>query len=80
MAEPTRLVLRRIRPARNERRFYHLEVMTDLFGTILLHRQWGRIGTDGRTRRDPYPDEASAVGALTLVAARKIRRGYRSLP
>lgn len=37
--------LGRVRPERNEWRFYRMEVCPDLFGRALLLRQWGRIGT-----------------------------------
>lgn len=75
----SRIALQRIRPERNERRFYRMEVMTDLFGTVLLLRRWGRIGTDGRQRDEPFMDETAAVAALDLWAARKLRRGYRKI-
>jgi predicted DNA-binding WGR domain protein len=32
------------------RRFYLLDVQPDLFGGVLLVKQWGRIGTQGRIR------------------------------
>lgn len=76
MEPATSLTLRRLRPDRNERRFYRLGITTDLFGTILLFRNWGRIGTDGRRRFDVYPDEEEARVALSRIAARKRRRGY----
>ena len=50
--------LARIRPERNEWRFYRMEVWPDLFGRALLLRQWGRIGTEGRRRLDPTPIRA----------------------
>jgi predicted DNA-binding WGR domain protein len=75
-----KLALKRIQPEQNMRRFYRMEVVTDLFGTILLQRRWGRIGTDGRLRCDPYPDIAAALSALTMLAERKRRRGYVQLP
>lgn len=77
MATPPCLTLRRICPERNERRFYRLDITTDLFGAILLRRCWGRIGTDGRCRHDPYPDLLAARAALEALARRKQRRGYR---
>lgn len=76
----TGVALRRIRPERNERRFYRMDVATDLFGTAVLMRNWGRIGTHGRLRSDPYPDEAAARAALLALAAAKRRRGYRDWP
>lgn len=71
------LSLTRIRAERNERRFYRLGLVIDLFGTILLRRQWGRIGTDGRCRHDAYATAAAAEDALARLAAAKLRRGYR---
>ena len=49
---PDAASLTRIRPERNEWRFYRMEVWPDLFGRALLVRQWGRIGTEGRRRQD----------------------------
>ena len=74
---PERVALARIRPERNERRFYRLEVWPDLFGRPQLARIWGRIGTSSRLRVDPYPDLGSALDALADLARAKRRRGYR---
>jgi predicted DNA-binding WGR domain protein len=76
----TGLALRRIRPEFNERRFYRMEIATDLFGTILLMRNWGRIGTDGQRRSEPFPDVTAAAQALNRLAAAKRRRGYIEFP
>ena len=75
-AEAASLV--RVRPERNEWRFYRMEVWPDLFGRALLLRQWGRIGTEGRRRLDPYPDPGTAVNALAELASAKRRRGYQN--
>jgi predicted DNA-binding WGR domain protein len=80
MHASTTLSLRRIRPERNERRFYRMEVTVDLFGTVLLLRNWGRIGTDGRRRQKPFPNAEAAEAALTRLATMKRRRGYREVP
>ena len=74
---PETVALTRIRPDRNEWRFYRMEVWPDLFGRALLVRQWGRIGTEGRRRLDPHPDAGAAVNALADLARRKRRRGYQ---
>jgi predicted DNA-binding WGR domain protein len=68
----------RIRPERNEWRFYRMEVWPSLFGGALLARQWGRIGTKGRIRLDLYPDAAAARQALAALARVKLRCGYRA--
>jgi hypothetical protein len=59
------LVLHRIDPEQGIRRFYSLMIERDLFGTVRLVRNWGRIGTNGQ--------------ALEAVARVKRRRGYRDL-
>jgi len=77
---PETVALTRIRPDRNEWRFYRMAVWPDLFGRALLARQWGRIGTEGRVRLDPHPDAGAAIDALAQLARAKRRRGYRDQP
>jgi predicted DNA-binding WGR domain protein len=72
----TTLHLRRVDPARNMRRFYRLDVQPDLFGGVLLVKEWGRIGAQGRTVAERYDDEALAADALQRQAERKKRKGY----
>jgi predicted DNA-binding WGR domain protein len=67
----------RVRPERNEFRYYRMEIWPDLFGRALLLRQWGRIGTEGRRRLDPHPDPGAAINALAALARQKRRRGYQ---
>ena len=71
------VTLRRIDPAKNMARFYAMEVQLDLFGAIMLMRQWGRLGTGGRIAGEPYASVALAVTALERQAKRKRRRGYQ---
>ena len=70
------LVLRRIRPDHNERRFYVLVMTADLFGDVVLMRQWGRIGTGGKQRLDRHNNLASAADSFERLARSKRRRGY----
>ena len=77
---PDMVALTRIRPERNEWRFYRMAVWPDLFGRALLARQWGRIGTAGRIRLDPHPDAGAASNALARLARAKRRRGYQDRP
>ncbi len=74
---PESVALARIRPEKNERRFYYLEIWPDLFGRTMLVRRWGRIGTSGRQRLDPHPDAGAALNALAEFVRAKRRRGYR---
>jgi predicted DNA-binding WGR domain protein len=71
------IVLRRIEPHRNMRRFYALTLQPDLFGTVSIVKEWGRIGQPGMVRHEVYSDEAAAQAALVLRMQKKIGRGYR---
>jgi predicted DNA-binding WGR domain protein len=42
------LVLLRVDPEQGFPRFYSLMIKRDLFGTVRLVRNWGRIGTNGQ--------------------------------
>jgi predicted DNA-binding WGR domain protein len=74
----TALHLRRTDPARNMCRFYRLDIQPDLFGRVLLMKQWGRVGTHGRMVAESYESEDLAAVALQQQAERKRRRGYMS--
>lgn len=71
------LVLHRVDPSVNMRRFYTLSLENSLFGDILLVRRWGRIGTHGRVRFDWFDNPADAANELTRIASVKARRGYQ---
>lgn len=74
---PEMVALTRIRPDRNERRYYRIEIWADLFGRTALARIWGRLGSSSRLRLDPYPDIGTAIDALAKLAKAKRRRGYQ---
>lgn len=71
------IALTRIRPERNEWRFYRLDLRPDLFGQICLVRQWGRVGRTDPCRLDPFPDPVHAARARDQLAATRRRRVYR---
>jgi predicted DNA-binding WGR domain protein len=73
------LVLHRIDPEQRVARFYALMIERDLFGTVRLVRNWGRIGTNGQERVEVFASEDEAGQALAAIAAAKRRRGYRDL-
>jgi predicted DNA-binding WGR domain protein len=68
--------LRRIDSTRNMRRFYRLDVLPDLFGAVLLMKEWGRIGARGRVVAERYDTEALAAVAMQRQDERKRQRGY----
>jgi predicted DNA-binding WGR domain protein len=71
------LTLHRIDPAKRMARFYAMDVQRDLFGSIVLVKEWGRIGAHGRRVGEPHATEALAFAALRRHAERKRRRGYQ---
>lgn len=73
-AEP--LHLRRIDAARNMRRLYALSTQPTLFGETSLIRNWGRIGTSGKTMMQTFDGRAEAIEAFACVERAKRRRGY----
>ncbi len=73
------LVLRRIDSDQGVARFYSLLIERDLFGTIRLVSNWGRIGTHGRELAEVFATEIEAGEALEALARAKRRRGYRDL-
>jgi predicted DNA-binding WGR domain protein len=73
------LVLHRIDPEHRVRRFYSLMIERDLFGTVRLVRNWGRIGTNGQELVEIHEDEIGAGKALEALAQSKRQRGYRDL-
>lgn len=77
---PSNLMLRRYEPAKNIRRFYYMTVQRDLFGGATLVREWGRIGSSGQVRVEPFADEGLAVDALAEIVRQKRRRGYMDRP
>lgn len=73
---PDQLLLRRIDPAQSMKRFYLMTVQRDLFGSVSLVREWGRIGSPGTVALDHFADEGLAVDALVSLAKAKRKRGY----
>ncbi|MFC1456399.1 WGR domain-containing protein [Microvirga arabica] len=73
------LVLHRIDPEQGIRRFYSLMIERDLFGTVRLVRNWGRMGASGQELVEIHTNEIEAGKALEAVARAKRRRGYLEL-
>jgi predicted DNA-binding WGR domain protein len=73
------LVLHRIEPEQGIRRFYSLMIERDLFGTIRLVCNWGRIGTPGQEMATEFPTEGEAREAMEALAQDKRRQNYQDL-
>ena len=72
------VMLRRIDPEHGMARYYSLMIERDLFGTVRLVCNWGRIGTKGQELVEIHADEIAAGQALDAVAWAE-RWGYRDL-
>lgn len=68
--------LRRFDATRNMRRFYLLSLQPTLFDGVAMVRNWGRIGTSGRTTLQSFDDSARAGEAFDRLERTKRRRGY----
>lgn len=77
--EPEPLHLRRIDAARNMRRFYALSTQPTLFGEMSLIRNWGRIGTYGKTMVQTFDGSVEAIDAFGWLERAKRRRGYAAV-
>lgn len=69
--------LHRHEPDKNMQRFYALHVAPTLFGDFVLVTEWGRIGSPGTVRAQPYPTQAEAEAALAKRLRSKTAHGYR---
>lgn len=68
----------RIRPERNERRWYAVACCPTLFGTWGVLLSWGRLGTNWQRQRIlEFSSADEARAQAEAQAARRLRRGYR---
>lgn len=68
--------LEKCNPHKNLYRFYRMYIVPNLFGEWTLAREWGRIGTRGRSQMDWFETERDAQNAMRHLKAVKSRRGY----
>jgi predicted DNA-binding WGR domain protein len=72
------VLLIRVDPSCNMRRFYSVALATSLFGECGVVRQWGRIGTEGQSRTNWYDEPREAESVLKDLLQAKRKRGYGS--
>ncbi|MCX2721265.1 WGR domain-containing protein [Roseibium salinum] len=70
------ILLTRVDRARNMARFYRLAIEPTLFGGLVLHRTWGRLGTWGQSRLVYCADLDTAHEHRARLTAQKLRKGY----
>jgi predicted DNA-binding WGR domain protein len=64
---------------KNQRRFYSLYLAPTLFGGWSLIREWGRLGSGGTVRHDPFETEDEAQSKLETIKEVKMKGGYISV-
>ena len=74
------MMLTRSEPAKNMHRFYAMHLTPTLFGEWVLVAEWGRIGSPGTVRQQPFPTADLAQAALDKRLQVKARRGYCANP
>lgn len=74
---PDKVLLKRVAPEKNMRRFYLMTVQRDLFGRGALIIEYGQIGQAGRVRVAHHEDEALALTDLAHKTEAKRKRGYQ---
>ena len=58
-------------------RFYAMHLAPTLFGGWDLVREWGRIGSPGTLRIDPFETLKESERVLRRLEKQKPKRGYR---
>jgi predicted DNA-binding WGR domain protein len=71
--------LHRIDPIRNMARFYRVSIEKTLFDETVIRRNWGRIGTNGRSITVAVGEIADAEVIAARLCDAKRRRGYRDV-
>lgn len=73
---PAPLYMERRDGRRNMARFYRVSVERDLYGTLMISRCFGRIGTRGRVLSEAFACEGEASLRVAALSNAKRRRGY----
>ena len=74
---PGAVLLHRIRPERDEKRFYFIAIGPALFDPLAVIRVWGRIGGHQRGMVTPCASPAEAQALATRLVRLRLRRGYQ---
>ena len=64
-------------PHNGQTHFYHLEIVTGLFGQWGVQREWGRKGQHGTLRVDWYGSQEAAQTVASQLAEAKLEAWWR---
>ena len=76
---PSLIRLQKHDPARNQYRYYNLDVQPNLFGSWSVIREWGRIGRRGQQRVELCDSREEADRVFVAKLRQKRRRGYNQV-
>lgn len=63
---------------RTNERYYTVCAQRDLFGAVVLQRQWGSLITKRHgSKREVVFSDADAIAALKRISATRTRHGYQ---
>lgn len=68
-------------PSRNQARTYAIEAGYDLFGDFMVSTSFGRIGSEGQTRRLAFTSPEDAIPAIRKILSQRLKpSGQRTVP
>lgn len=70
------LNLKSVKPDENRYRYYTMFVQQSLFGGFLLTKNWGRIGSKGRTAVAGFSSMKDLEKEVALILRTRQRHGY----
>ncbi|MEM7028002.1 MAG: WGR domain-containing protein [Chloroflexota bacterium] len=70
------VLLHRINPDKNEKRFYWIQIGPSLVDDWAVIRIWGRIGQNQTVLVTPCPDEATALKLGQRLLRKRLKRSY----
>jgi len=62
--------------AKNLHRFYQVVVIAGLFDDWSVVREWGRVGSPGTLRFDPFDAYDDAINYAKKIVNQKLKKGY----
>ncbi|MBT5229152.1 MAG: WGR domain-containing protein [Methylococcales bacterium] len=57
-------------------RFYHLFITEDLFGDVMLIKEYGKVGSAGIVLKNSFISVGDASVAMKCAEKRMLRKGY----
>ena len=69
--------LQRFNPTNGVIWYYAIQIQRDLLGNWQVIREWGRNGSPGTLRQEPFDTHAMAEASMVSLQEQLIARGYQ---